>query len=192
MGKISVRRKQRLWSHSLKHCTRQIRAPQPSLPKRWRWAQARSRHASSSHVRAPCPHAVVVAPTPPARRGCGIDLLARLDFSSQCLSKPRCRLAARRIYRRANLNLDCRRISTGHTRSSITHDSYDEAPCFNDGRCTAAFSWCTCVSFHLRVAETFHQERSFPRHGAVAVVRTLSSESCIVLGGGQDRGNWVG
>ena len=156
------------------------------LLKRWRWAQARSCHASSSHVRSPCPHAVVVAAAPAARRGCGIDILARLDFSSKCLSKPRCQLAPCGIYSRVNFSVDCRRLSTGHTRSSIAHHSHDEAPCFNDGRCPAASSWCACVPVHLRAAETFHQEWSFPRLGAVAVVGTLSSESCVVLAGGHD------
>jgi hypothetical protein len=60
MEKISVLRKRPRWLHSWKRCTRRIRSQHVTLLKRLRWAQARSRHGRPSHVRAPCPDAVVV------------------------------------------------------------------------------------------------------------------------------------
>src|SRR5580704_8562096 len=155
------------------------------LLKRWRSAQARSLHGNPSHVRAPCPRAVVVAPvrhhihTGDVRGG---GLLARLAFSSKCFSQPDSRLAARSVYGWSGLSVDGGRVSACRTRSSVTHDSHAEAPSLDDDCGSAGSSGSACVSTGMRLTEALHYERC--PQAASTMARTLSYASWVVLAGG--------
>ena len=156
------------------------------LLKRLRSVQARCRHGRPSYVRVPCPNAVVVCF---ARRrihaaGHSISLFARLDPASKCFSNPHRRLASRSVYERPDVSVDCTRISTRHTRSSVAYDSHDEASSVDDGCCTANFNGDTDVSVGLRPTEALHQEPDPPRQSDGAMVRDLSSASGVVLASG--------
>src|SRR4030088_931096 len=159
MGKILVRRKQLRWWHFWKHCIRQIKSQHATLLKRQRSAKARSLHGRPTHARAPCPHAVVVAP---ARDHIGVGgfhgvrLFARLAFFSKRFPKPYPQLAACRIHEWTLFSVDCRRVSSCHTRSSGTHDSYDEASSADDRCCSASSGGGARISTGVRVTEAFH------------------------------------
>src|SRR3984957_236210 len=132
------------------------------LLKRCRSAQARFLHAKASHVRAPCPGAVVVAPVRPHIHpggGRGSGLFSRLAFSSKCFSQPNSRLAARSVYGWSGLSVDCGRVSARRTGSSVTHDSHAEAPSVDDDCGSAGSSGSACVSTGVRLTEALHYER---------------------------------
>src|SRR5258708_13974908 len=162
MEKTSARRKLLRWGDFCKHCPRQIINPRAMLPKRCCSARARPRNDRPSHVRAPCTHAVVVAPVRHHIRvaGYSTDLLARLAFCSKCLPEPHRRLAACRIHDWTLVSVDCGRISTRHTRSSFANDSHDEAPSVDDGCGTANSSPGTRIPLGRRSTEAFLQDAS--------------------------------
>jgi hypothetical protein len=161
-------------------------------PEPWCLAQARSLHARNfSYIRSTRTCTVVVDPPRRTGAGRGVDLLARLAFSSKRFPTPHRRLAPRRIYSGSGLSTDGSRLSARNTRSPVAHDSHDEAPAVDDGWCTATSSGGAPVPAGVRVTEALHQEPSSPCQCADAVARKLSSASRVVLAGGHDRGNRV-
>src|ERR1700680_1574540 len=155
------------------------------LLKRRRSAQARFRHGRPSHVRAPCPHAVVAAPARYHMRvgADGVGLLAWLAFASRCFPQPDPRLAPRRIYEWTLFSVGCRRVSARHPRSSLPHDSHDEAPSVDDGCCSASSSGGARVPAGVRAPEALHQELSSFRQSAGTMARTLPYASRVLLAG---------
>src|ERR1700680_1624080 len=121
--------------------------------------------------------------------GDGIGLLARLAVSSKCFPEPDPRLAACSVYEWPRLSVDRSRISSGHTRSSITHDSHDEAPSVDDGCRSATSSGGARVSAGVRTPEALHQGPSPPGQSAGTMARTQSYASGVGLAGGHGCGN---
>src|SRR6202162_3783956 len=141
-------------------------------PEPWCLAQARSLHARNfSYIRSTRTSAVVVDPPRRTGAGRGVDLLARLAFSSKRFPTPHRRLAPRRIYSGSGLSIDGSRLSARNTRSPVAHDSHDEEPAGGAGWCTATSSWGAPVPAGLRVTEALHQEPSSPCQCADAVAR---------------------
>ena len=158
--------------------------------KRWHSAPAGSRHGRPRHVRAR-PHALAAPPTRHHIRAGGrrTSLLARLALSSKSLAKAHCRLAARRIYEWTFYDVDRRRVPASHARSSVTHDSHDEASSADDGCCSLDLSGGTHFSFDVRFTEALHYGRSSCEELSSAMARTPSCAFCVVLAGGYGCGD---
>jgi len=163
------------------------------LLKQWRSAPARSRHDRRSHVSTPCPGDVVFGPARDHLHAGGhsVNLLARLDFRSKCFPKSDPRMAPGIVYEWARFGVDCRRVSTRHTRSPLTHNSHVETPSVDDGCSPANSGWRTRVSADLRASEALHSQASFSRHSARTRATKRFHESGIVLAGRYGRGNWM-
>ncbi len=155
------------------------------LLKPWCAAAARCRHGRPGYVRAPCPDSVAAISSRDhtGTGGHSRGLSARLARCSKCLPKPDRRLAAGGLPMWPCLSVDCCRISTLRTRSSVTHDSYVEAPAADDRRCSAHSSGGARLYAGVRLSEIVHQEVSSRRQSVGAMARRLRSLSCIVLAG---------
>src|ERR1700756_2963096 len=146
------------WWHFWKLCTRRIRNQHAMLLKPWCLAKARRRHGRPGYVRAQCPDSVVAISSRDHIDSGGhcVGLSARLARSSKCLPKAHRRLAAGGVHEWPRLSGDCCRVSTRHTRSSVTYDSHGEAPSADDHRCSADSGGGTRLSPCVRTSETLH------------------------------------
>jgi hypothetical protein len=160
------------------------------LLKQPRSAPARFRHGRPRHVRA-CPHALAAPPNRHHIRAGGrrTGLLARLALSSKSLAKAHYRLATRRIHEWTFYDVDRRRVPASHARSSVTHDSHDEAPSADDGCCSLDLSGGAHFSFDVRFTEALHYGRSSSEELASAMARTPSCAFCVVLASGYGCGD---
>lgn len=163
------------------------------LLKQWRSAPARSRHGRQSYVPALCPDDVVVGPARDHLHTGGriVNLLARLAFSSKRFPKSDPHMAPSSVYEWARFSVDCRRVSTRHTRSPLTHNSHVETPSVDDGCCPANSGRRTHLSADMRASEALHSHAWFSRHSARTRATTRSHESSVVLAGRYGRGNWM-
>src|SRR6202140_3592769 len=135
------------------------------LLKQWRSGPARSPHGRRRYGRGPCAgDGVFGRAGGPLRTGAqSINLLAWLDFPSKCFPESDPRMAPGIVYEWARFGVDCRRVSTRHARSPLTHNSHVETPSFNDGCCPASSGWLTGVSADMPASEALHSQASFSR-----------------------------